>query len=301
MYLLAPYVQYHGYASRLDKMDYTNNWLNTLKSRIDRYGHRICVGLDPLYEQIPFKGSIESGLVNHFVEILDYMHKKGCIPVCVKPNCAYFEQYGLSGIQALYTLVSELKQRELPILLDAKRGDIGATSKAYARAVFESLNVDAVTIAPYMGKDSVEPFIKYCEQGKGVYILVRTSNPGAQDLQDLKVNNTPIYLKTAEMVKKYHCDGVGIVAGATWMEEFENLQNFFSDNAKPVPFLIPGAGTQGGDTKTLGENLKNTAVPHVVNSSSGICFAWKKKGLSAEKFAEAAVDAFNDLKASLLV
>ncbi|HWG89757.1 MAG TPA: orotidine-5'-phosphate decarboxylase, partial [Candidatus Thermoplasmatota archaeon] len=144
-----------------------------------------------------------------------------------------------------------------PIILDAKRGDIGNTARAYAKACFDSLSADAVTVAPYMGWDSVEPFAR--RKGKGVFVLCRTSNPSARDFQDLPVNGAPLYEHVATRVaawRREHGSELGVVAGATYPAELARVRSLVGEDA---PLLIPGVGTQGGsprDAVTLGGNRR---------------------------------------------
>ncbi len=144
------------------------------------------MGMDPVIEKIPIQGDPRQVIEEFYLDILKEMNKRNSFPAVIKPNIAYFEQHGFDGLNALSTIISQYKSSGIPILLDAKRGDIGRTSLAYAKSVFEFWDSDSVTVAPYMGSDSVGPFIEWCEKGKGVYILCRTSNKGASDLQDLQ-------------------------------------------------------------------------------------------------------------------
>ena len=144
----------------------------------------VCMGMDPVLEKIPIEDeSIEEVISKFYLDILEAIVSDDAWPAIVKPNIAFYEQHGFGGLQALKTIIEAYQKQGIPVLLDAKRGDIGKTSKAYAKALFEFWGADAITIAPYMGSDSVGPFIEYGSQDKGVYILNRTSNKGAVDLQ----------------------------------------------------------------------------------------------------------------------
>jgi orotidine-5'-phosphate decarboxylase len=159
---------------------------------------------------------------------------------CFKPNVAFWEQYGADGWQAL----SELRESVpvgVPVLLDAKRGDIGSTMRAYARALFEVLRADAVTASPYLGADALAELTRYSD--RGVYVLCRTSNPGAAELQHLVAGGRPLYLQVAVLAETLAGAGnVGLVVGATAPAELAEVRG-----ASALPFLIPGVGSQGGD------------------------------------------------------
>ena len=147
-----------------------------------------------------------------------------------------------------------------------------------------------------MGSDSVGPFIEWCEKGKGIYILCRTSNKGAVDLQNLKVDGVPIYMKLAGKIIEWHIPGVGAVVGATYLEELEKISRFFVESKKEIPLLIPGVGSQGGSAREVVDVLKKTkndVLIHRINSSSGINYAYMKSETS--DYAKAAVDALEVL------
>ena len=272
------------------------SYVDDLRERSKNVKSIVCMGIDPVIEKIPIKGEPRQVIEGFYLDILKEMNKRDLYPAVIKPNIAYFEQYGFDGLNALKTIISQYKSSGIPTLLDAKRGDIGKTSTAYAKSVFEFWDSDAVTIAPYMGTDSVEPFIERCEDGKGVYILCRTSNKGAADLQDLKVDGIPVYMKLAENILKWHRPGVGAVVGATYLEELEEISRFFVESKKEVPLLIPGVGSQGGSAGEVVEVVKKTEsdiLIHRVNSSSGINYAYIEKNTS--DYATAAVDALEIL------
>ncbi len=272
------------------------SYIDDLRERAKDVKSIVCMGMDPVIEKIPIDGDTRLVIEEFYLGILKEMEKRDSYPAVVKPNIAYFEQYGFSGLSALKTIISQYKSSGIPTLLDAKRGDIGKTSIAYAKSVFEFWSSDSVTIAPYMGADSVGPFIDWCQKGKGVYILCRTSNKGATDLQDLKVDGVPVYMKLAENIIKWHRPGVGAVVGATYLEELEGISKFFVNSRKDVPLLIPGVGSQGGSAKEVVEALHKTGNDihiHRINSSSGINYAFVEKDTS--DYAKAAVDALETL------
>ncbi len=272
------------------------SYLDDLRVRAKKAKSIVCMGIDPVIEKIPIKGGLQQVIEEFYLGILLEMDKRDSYPAIIKPNIAYFEQYGFDGLNALKSIITQYKSSGIPTLLDAKRGDIGKTSTAYAKSVFEFWGSDAVTIAPYMGSDSVGPFIEWCEQEKGVYILCRTSNNGAVDLQDLKVEGVPVYMKLAEKIVQWHKPGVGAVVGATYLDELEEISRFFVDSRKEVPLLIPGVGSQGGSATEVVEALrktKNDILIHRINSSSGINYAYMQSGTS--DYAKAAVDALEVL------
>ena len=271
-------------------------YLDDLRVRAKKAKSIVCMGMDPVIEKIQIKGDTCQVIEEFYLDILKEMNKRDSYPAIIKPNIAYFEQYGFDGLNALKTIISQYKSSGIPTLLDAKRGDIGKTSKAYAKSVFEFWDSDAVTIAPYMGSDSVEPFIEWCDQEKGVYILCRTSNKGAVDLQDLKVDGVPVYMKLAENIIRWHKPGVAAVVGATYLDELEEISRFFVESKKEIPLLIPGVGSQGGSAKEVVEvlrNTKNDILIHRINSSSGINYAYIENDTS--DYAKAAVDALENL------
>ena len=257
----------------------------------------VCMGLDPVLEKIPLKGTTEQVLVKFFQDILDAATSENTLPSIVKPNIAFYEQYGFEGLRALKKIITAYQKQDIPVLLDAKRADIGKTSAAYAKNLFDFWGADAITVAPYMGTDSVSPFIEYCKKDKGVYILARTSNKGAVDLQNLMVDKTPLYMKTAQKITEWSKDsGVGAVVGATYPKELEAISKLFVQSRKQIPLLIPGVGAQGGSAKEVVQALKNTKNNlsiHRINSSSAILYAYQKQ--DTDDYAGAAVKAIKQL------
>ena len=194
----------------------------------------LCVGLDPDPERIPGGAA---GALRHCLAVVEATSEHAC---CFKPNAAFWEQYGADGWKALGEL-REAIPAEIPVLLDAKRGDIGSTMRAYARAVFETLGFDAVTASPYLGADSLGELTRYST--KGVYVLCRTSNPGARDLQHLVAGDRPLYLHVVRLAEEVAQAGnVALVVGATAPEQLAEVRA-----ATDLPFLVPGVGAQGGD------------------------------------------------------
>ncbi len=272
------------------------DFVEKLKTSADANQSIVCMGMDPVVEKIPIEGKPESVIVKFFSDILEGMITEDILPGMVKPNYAFYAQYGFAGLRALKKVIEIYKKNKLLVLLDAKRGDIGKTSAAYAKESFNFWNADAVTVAPYMGSDSVGPFIEYCNKGYGVYVLNRTSNKGAVDIQDLNCDGKPIYMKTAERLVEWHKPGTGVVVGATYPKELEEISSFFMNSGKEIPFLIPGVGSQGGSASEVVEALKKTGndLPkHRINSSSGILYAYRKKDTS--DFVGAALEEIKNL------
>jgi orotidine 5'-phosphate decarboxylase subfamily 2 len=194
----------------------------------------LCVGLDPDPERIP------GGAAGALRHCLDVVRRTADHAACYKPNAAFWEQYGPDGWKALIELREQVPA-DVPVLLDAKRGDVGSTMVAYARAVFEVVGADAVTATPYVGGDALAELTRY--EDRGVYVLCRTSNPGAVDLQHLESGGRPLYLHTAALAERLNGAGnVGLVVGATAPDELAEVRA-----ATALPFLVPGVGAQGGD------------------------------------------------------
>jgi len=195
----------------------------------------LCVGLDPDPERI--EGGA-AGALRHCLEVVHQTEEHVC---CFKPNSAFWEQYGPDGWKALTELRDEVTAT--PLLFDAKRGDMDNTMRAYARAAFGTLGMDAATVNPYLGADSLEEFVKY--EDRGVYVLCRTSNPGAADLQHLSSDGQPVYRHVAALAEKMNGRGnVGLVVGATAPAQVAEVRA-----VSDLPFLLPGVGAQGGDVE----------------------------------------------------
>lgn len=236
----------------------------------------ICVGLDPDYEKIPhyLKEAHASRAKVFFVFNKAIIDATAHLVCAYKPNSAFYEAEGLDGIQVLFQTVSYLRERypDIPIILDAKRADIGNTNKAYAKAAFESLQADALTVNAYHGVEALEPFTSY--KGKGVLVLIKTSNPEAKAVQDLTIANhiEPLYKVVARQVLETFGNNpnVGIVVGATYPKELEEVRAIVGD----MPILIPGAGAQGGNAEAAiqaGKNSKHEGV--ILNFSRSILYA----------------------------
>jgi orotidine-5'-phosphate decarboxylase len=225
-----------------------------LVDAVRRTGSPLCVGLDPFPDKIPalFGDARHDAraLQNFGAEIIDIAAKYAGV---LKPQLGLFEPYGPEGVAAARELTALARTKGMVVILDAKRGDIGTTAEGYARASLgpaPGFDADCVTVNPYMGADTLEPFLAIAEaQSKGVCVLVRTSNPGARDLQDLDVNGSPLWKRTAEMIAPIASrlkgqsgwSGLMIVAGATYPQEARALRQVLPD----CLFLVPGYGAQG--------------------------------------------------------
>jgi orotidine-5'-phosphate decarboxylase len=199
----------------------------------------------------------------------------------VKPQAAFFEELGPGGMQALADVIAYAKERGILVILDGKRNDIGSTAKAYARAYLgpeSAWGADALTVSPYLGADSIEPFVETCrERGAGIFVLVKTSNPGGGQFQDLTCDDKPVYAYVADFVERLAADStgpsgygnVGAVVGATWPKQLAELRR-----AMPHAWiLIPGFGSQGGTARDVTPGFDSRGLGAIVNNSRGIIFA----------------------------
>ncbi len=237
-----------------------------LQMRIQKTGSRLCVGLDPR----PGDGGAEFAR-NFLKRVID---ETAVWAAAFKPNMAYFEAMGIEGIRLLEELLAEMPA-EVPVILDAKRSDIGETQKYYAQGYFAGWNVDAVTLNPFLGYDSIEPFLDW--EGKGIYLLAVTSNAGSADFQQQKLaDGRSVYelvLGLGERAKEEkRATDVGYVVGLT------NAADVL-EKIPDAPLLVPGLGAQGGDLAALA-GAKRTA-PDVINVSRGILYAADDRGFGA--------------------
>jgi orotidine-5'-phosphate decarboxylase len=242
----------------------------------------LCVGLDPDVAKFPADLQEQpDGIFLFCKAIIDATADAAC---AFKPQIAYFAALGAEDqLQAICAYLRE-QYPHIPIVLDAKRGDIGATAEQYAREAFERYGADAVTVNPYMGFDSIAPYLEW--KDRGVIILCRTSNLGGSDLQFLKVDGMPLYQHVAHLVaEKWNSNGqCGLVVGATFPEELAQVRKIVGD----MPLLVPGIGAQGGDieaTVTAGRVANGTGM--MINSSRAILYA-KANQKEGEDFAQAA-------------
>ncbi len=220
----------------------------------------LCIGLDPDPERV--EGGA-AGALRHCREVVRQTEEHVC---CYKPNSAFWEQYGPDGWKALLELRDAAPAT--PFLLDAKRGDMDNTMRAYARAVFGTLGMDAATVNPYLGADSLREFTTYAD--RGVYVLCRTSNLGANDLQHLEAGGKPLYAHAALLAERLNEHGnVGLVVGATAPVQVAEVRNMSA-----LPFLLPGVGAQGGDVDAAVRAAWNgDPASCLVSSSRNVIFA----------------------------
>ncbi|MBN1305970.1 MAG: orotidine-5'-phosphate decarboxylase [Anaerolineales bacterium] len=256
-----------------------------LERRVDDCSSLLCVGLDPHVRDLP-KPTADAAL--RFCQ--DIVRQTAPFAAAFKPNAAFFEAFGPEGWAALYRLVEDIQAESgrigsmIPVILDAKRGDIASTAEAYARSAFQNLGVHAITLNPYLGRDSLDPFLTVKE--KGVFLLCKTSNPGASDLQDLLVNppgsktSIPLYRHVAQLAQEWNTgNNIGLVVGATQPEALALVRSA----AAELWFLVPGIGAQGGDLKTaLQVGLRKDGKGMLVNVSRGIAQAENPKLAAAE-------------------
>ncbi|NLO24294.1 MAG: orotidine-5'-phosphate decarboxylase [Fibrobacter sp.] len=277
-----------------------------LESRIIQAQNPICFGMDPVLNLIPIESSPEEKIKRFYFDILEEMLRRGVQPAVIKPNSAYYESLSIESLIVLKELISAYEAEGMLSILDAKRGDIGKSSAAYAEAAFNVFNASAVTVSPWMGEDSVGPFLNH-SASKGVYTLLRTSNKGAEDFQDLvQQNDKATFFAVAQKLIQWDNGNLGAVVGATKPQELEEITRFFVSKNHEIPFLIPGVsipgvpGGQGGDAQTVFKAIKNAGSKrnfHVFNSSSGLSFAWQATG-KPQNYASACVDAIEKLSNS---
>lgn len=236
----------------------------------DKNNSLVCVGLDPEFEKLPDAiKNLAYPQVEFNKKIIDATHDLVC---CYKPNSAFYEALGAEGIENLKQTCDYIRKAypEIPILLDAKRADIGNTNKGYVSFAFDYLKVDAITLHPYLGGEAIKPFLDRAD--KGCIVLCRTSNPGAGELQDLKINGEPLYKHVARKVANEWDANKNcmLVVGATYPEELKEIRGIAPD----MTFLIPGIGAQGGDVeKTVENGLRSDKKGLIISSSRGITFA----------------------------
>ncbi len=273
------------------------NYIDLLKNSAKKYSSIVCMGLDPVIEDIPETNGTPGEMIFKFYEnILNKHIQKNIFPGAVKPNYAFYAQYGIDGITSLQKIIKIYKSAGIPVILDYKRGDIGKTAKAYAKEAFDFFDADSVTLSPYMGYDSIEPYIKDYP-AKGYYILTKTSNSSSGEIQDIRSDNKEIFIHVAEMIVKWYHPGIGSVAGATYPEQLEKISDIFINSGKEIPFLIPGAGTQGGSIEEVVKVIKRSSEIgiHRINASSSLNYAYKTfKNLNYDDASVEALKQMND-------
>ncbi len=269
-------------------MDY-----NTLLEKSARKtGNIVCMGLDPILDVLPFAElPAKERIVKFFSVLFEKMVAENISPAAFKPNIGYYaildrpREGNFQGSEALAAVLDLIAKHfpGIPVILDSKRGDIAKSSLNYAKEAFESWQTDSVTVSPYMGTDSVSPFVF---EGKGMYVLDRTSNPGGADLQNQTILDMvdehihyPVYMLVAQKIASWAAGrpGFGAVVGATNMRELEDIAVYYHDKA--IAMLIPGVGSQGGSAVEVVAALKRAGYPLElarINSSSGLTHPWKK-------------------------
>ena len=287
----------------------TINFADRLNMAINSRKNPCVVGLDPRLDLIPdfimnelesktVEEKIISALTQFHILILDTI--KDLIPA-VKPQIAFYEQYGIPGLIAFQNTISAAKERGLLVIVDAKRNDIGSTAEAYANAFLGQsdifgfkkflFDVDALTVNPYLGGETLVPFIKVCKEfGKGIFVLVKTSNPGSGDIQDKIVSqtNNKVYIDVAKLTNKLGNDvigkdgysSIGAVVGATYPGAASELRKIMKNNI----FLVPGYGAQGATGKDIVNCFDNSGKGAIINASRSITFSGYNKGVSKQEF-----------------
>ena len=245
-----------------------------LAQRITTTGSRLCVGLDPRPD--------DSGGIEAIPELLKrVVGETWQQAAAFKPNMAYFEAMGIRGLEILEEMLGQMP-KEVSIILDAKRSDIGETQKYYARSYFENWNVDAVTLNPFLGYDTMEPFLDW--EGKAIYILAVTSNPGSADFQRQMVGDRYVFELVQDICQRAKDENrksdVGMVVGLT------NASDDVLSRIKDFPLLIPGLGAQGGDLENMAG--KGRTAPDTINVSRGIMYKEMDKsyGQKAKEWAD---------------
>lgn len=301
-----------------------SHFADRLTKRIADLSNPTVVGLDPRLSQIP--DFIRANVVEEFGDTTEAVAEciiefnKGLIDAisdivpAVKPQIAFYECYGHQGFRAYEETVRYAQEKGVIVIGDAKRNDIGSTADAYARGhlgkvqMFDeeqaTIDVDALTVTPFLGTDGILPFTKVCaEQGKGIFVLVRTSNPSADEIQGQALGDHLMDEHIAGLVEGWGREligdsgfsAVGAVVGATYPEEARVLRNLMPNQI----FLVPGYGAQGGGAEDVKPCFHENGTGAIVNSSRGIIFAYEKSGQPGEAYAEAARDAALAMKEDL--
>ena len=257
-----------------------------LEKRVDDCSSLLCVGLDPHIPDLVRTGQLPIPTAASALDFcLNLVKQTARYAAAFKPNAAFFEVFGAEGWTALKQVIEAINAEShrlgsrIPIILDAKRGDIASTAEAYAKSAFDNLGVDCITLSPYLGKDSIEPFIE--NQEKGIFLLCKTSNPGAGDLQDLVLESgKPLYIHVARLAQSWNIkNNIGLVVGATYPDTLTRVRAVAPD----LWFLVPGVGTQGGDLESaLKAGLRKDGKGMLINVSRGIARAKNPRTAAAE-------------------
>ena len=260
-------------------------FISKLETRWAHSNSLLCVGLDPQLDRIPERFKKQNSPYLDFCKaIVDATHELVC---CFKPQVAYFSAVGAEDQLERLVLYIKEQHPDIPVILDAKRGDIGSTAALYAKEAYERYGADAVTVNPYLGFESIEPYMKY--EDKGIVVLCRTSNPGSDWLQKDMKDSVPVYQRVAKQVADWNKeDQFVLVTGATYPEELGEVRKIVGR----MPLLVPGIGAQGGDVKSVLEvGLDQKAQGLIISSSREILYAHEKsdsdRQLDSEKLSEA--------------
>ncbi len=263
------------------------SFIDRLRDRWQQADTLVCVGLDPEPAKFPAAFAHDPDAIFHFCrDIVDATAPYAC---AFKPQIAHFAANHAEEALRMLILHIGFRWPDIPVILDSKRGDIGSTAQHYAHEAFERYGADAVTVNPYLGRDSVQPFLD--RRDKGVVILCRTSNAGAGDLQDMEIAGRPLYQHVAEKIARDWNEhgNCALVVGATWPEQLREVRAIVGDD---VPFLVPGVGAQGGDAAAVvahGANRHGDGL--IISSSRAILYA-----SSGEDYADAAAGAARALR-----
>jgi orotidine-5'-phosphate decarboxylase len=272
--------------SRPTTTDPMRSFMDRLRTRWDAADTLVCVGLDPEPAKFPARFANDPDAIFHFCrDIVDATAPYAC---AFKPQIAHFAAAHAEEALRMLILHIGFRYPEIPVILDSKRGDIGSTAQHYAAEAFDRYCADAVTVNPYLGRDSVQPFLDRAD--KGVVILCRTSNAGAGDLQDMVIGGRPLYQHVAEKIARDWNDNgnCALVVGATWPDQLREVRAIVGN----VPFLVPGVGAQGGDVQAVVSNARTAdGTGLIVSSSRAILYASNGDG-----YAEAAADAARSLR-----
>ena len=284
--------------------DPSGNFADRLCRAVEERKSAVVVGLDPHVDLLPphLTEGLEAGdreglaaVIRDFcIGIVDAVHD---VVPAVKPQVAFFERLGPPGYAALEEVTNRARTRGLLVVSDAKRGDIGSTARAYAEyhigdAGETGLGADAVTVNPYLGGDSLRPFVEYTGRGKGIFVLAKTSNTGSSDLQDRDIGGQPLYDAAAgladdvgaECIGERGYSAVGIVVGATYPAEAAALRR----RHPRLLFLVPGYGAQGAGADDVAVCFDAAGLGAIVNASRSILFAYRQEPFSPRQWAEAA-------------
>lgn len=290
------------------------NFGDRLASAVKQKRSAVCVGLDPRWESLP--PCVRSGVNDHDLAAVSAATERYCTELIdavvdyapvVKPQAAFFEQLGPAGMCCLARVIEHARKAGLLVLLDGKRGDIGTTAEAYADGYLgnqSAWKADALTVNPYLGDDTLKPFIDIAASREaGIFVLVKTSNPGSGFLQDLRIDGTTIYQRMAKVVQQASLDSlgasgygvVGAVVGATYPAQLQELR----EQMPNTWILIPGYGAQGGTAVDVALGFAGNGLGAIVNSSRGIIFAYQQSKYAATDWQTAVASAARDMRDEL--